>query len=145
MKRPLCLIALILLPIGSPSLAGEPIGKIQIHLANQSFHTKNIQVKDNICTSTRPEKCSQAALILESSECQEYRRTEKCREARKITDQASCVAGLVYSGQIESGESVTVDICVNHTGKGKLAVRNSPTAAWVHHNWLAEDDTISVR
>ena len=145
MKKTACLIPFIYLILLSLSIAEDRNEKIRTHLTNQSLHKKNIQVKDEVCSNTLPDKCSIAELVLESAECQEDRRSEKCREARKISNQAACVEGLVFSGDIDRDETISINICINHTGKGKLAVRNSPTAPWIHHNWVSAGDTISVR
>ena len=130
---------------GPPALSGEKVTTILVHLTNQSLHNKYIQVKDEICMNSLPGECTIAELVLESSECQENRRSEKCREAREISSQAACVEGLVFSGDVDRGESIAVEICINHTGKGKLAVRNSPTGPWVHHNWVSAGDKIAIR
>ena len=136
-------LLMIVTVLTSPALAGDQCATIQINIVNSSLHPKYLEIKDEICSSAVSQECELAEFILKSPECQKDRKAEKCREADETMNGASCVEGMVYYGLLERDEAVSLEICANQAGKGKVAIRSSQSAPWVHYNWVDAGDTIT--
>lgn len=86
---------------------------------NSSLNKKYIQVKDAICTKNLSKVCALAEIILESSECKKNRNVEKCAGAKEISEDASCVEGIVFFGVIDRDETMTVIYAPAILAKGR--------------------------
>ncbi len=139
------LIILTFLFIGSPAISSDELTNFNISIENSSLKKKFIQVKDDICSNEPPKECKLAKLVFESAECKNDPKEEKCVAAIEITNGGFCVEGLIFTGWLEENEKVHLEICPNHTGKGKIAIRNSETAPWTHYNWVEPGETISPK
>ena len=139
------LILLTLLTCSTLSFAEEAKdGYIQITVKNNSVFPKNLQVRDNNCTSPLEKKtCKKAKRTLKSKECRENRNAEGCKQAKKKLDNSDCIAGLVYEGMVEDGESVQVSVCKSPAGYGAVSLRavNMPSP-WTQHRLISAGETI---
>ena len=144
MKTLILPILIVLLSLPALSSAGES-ATISIQIVNESLGAKYVEVKDEVCEGQVSMECKLAQYLLDSDECQKNPRAEKCVEAGETVTGASCVQGIVYYGELQRDQVVSVDVCTNPTGNGRVAIRNSPTAPWVHYNWVKAGDRISPR
>lgn len=135
---------IVLLSLPGLAFAGEP-ATISIKIANESLGAKYIEVKDEVCEGQVSMECKLAQYLIDSDECRKNPYDEKCVEAGDTVKGASCVEGIVYYGELQRDEVIAVTICTNPTGNGKVAIRNSPTAPWVHYNWIKAGDKIVPR
>jgi hypothetical protein len=139
------LILLTLLTCSALGFADEAEdGYIQITVKNNSVFPKNLQVRDDNCTSPLGKKtCKKANRTLKSKECRENRNAKGCKQAKTKLDNSDCIAGLVYEGMVEDGESIQVSVCKSPAGYGAVSLRaiNMPSP-WIQHRLISAGETI---
>jgi hypothetical protein len=119
-------------------------GYIQITVKNNSVSPKNLQVRDDNCTSPLgKETCRKANRTPNRKECRENRNAKGCEQAKTKLDNSNCIAGLVYEGMLEDGESIQVSVCKSPSGYGAVSLRatNMPSP-WTQHRLISAGETI---
>jgi len=127
------------------SIAEDETSVIQIAVENSSLQKSYFQVKDSICSERVPNECKIAEFFLKSKKCMDRKWDEECTKSKEIVDGPECVEGIIFYSWLESGQSVQLNICTDHTGKGRISTRNSPTAPWTLFNWIEAGETITLK
>ncbi len=129
----------------SPSFAVDQPSTIQVSVENSSLKKGYFEVKDSMCSEDISNECKLAEIFLNSKKCTNHERKEECRKSKEIIESAECVEGILFYGWLESGESVQLNICTDHTNNGRISTRNSQTAPWTLYNWVETGETISIK
>jgi hypothetical protein len=83
------LLILIIVFSASPGFAQDTgSGMAKIYLKNDSLFTGMLQVRDEICKTSRESECGNARTLLQSEECKQNIFTSTCKAARNTVDSA---------------------------------------------------------
>ena len=142
--------ALITCPMILALLAPLPLlaqsGYIPVRVENTSLKPTYLEIRDSLCRSQISSECRAAVLLVGSKKCTgQDRRSDKCRQAKEISSSSECLPGMLFHDRLGSGESVALDICTDHTGKGRIATRHSKTAPWVQRHWVEPGEKIEIK
>jgi hypothetical protein len=67
-----------------------------------------------------------------------------CVRAQQKLDGGSCVEGLIYEGNIEAGGKMSLSICTNPTGYGRVSMRGlNRSTLWKSNFLVSNGDKLS--
>ncbi len=117
---------------------------IDFRVRNQGMDTHEVRVRDLNCRKALPEKCRLARDLLRSSDCRDNPGAAKCRRARNALGRAECEAGMIYTGTLKAGSSVSMAACNDGSRHAEVEIRLD-RGAWTTYRWIDPDQTLELR
>lgn len=96
---------------------------LTVSIENKSAFPVLLQVVDEVCKTPVSDTCAQADFIVKSRECRKTPLMDACARAQQTLDEGSCVEGLVYEGNVDVGGKISLSICANPSGYGRVSMR----------------------
>ena len=139
---------MIVLNILSALLAGLAHGAgrdpIQVTIENRFASPVLLQVRDEVCRTPVSDACTQADFIVMSMECRRTPLMDACVRAQQKLDGGSCVEGIVYERNVDVGGTISLSICANPSGYGRVSMRDlSRTTIWKSNFLVTNGDRLS--
>lgn len=140
-----CMVMIGLLSVLPAGIAhGAGSDPIQITIENRSTTSVLLQVKDEVCTTPVSDACTQADFIIKSMECQKTPLPDVCIRAQQKLEGGNCVEGLIYERNVAAGEKVSLSICINPSGYGRVSMRDlSRNTLWKSSLMVNNGDRLS--
>jgi hypothetical protein len=119
-------IFMIVLSMLSAVPAGLALGGndfLSVTIENKSAFSVVLQVRDEVCKTPVSDTCTQADFIVKTRECRKTPLVEACVRAQQKLDGGSCVEGLIYEGNVDVNGKISLSVCANPSGYGRVSMR----------------------
>jgi hypothetical protein len=140
------LIVISILSVLPTGLALGGNDSLQISIENRSAFPILLQVRDEVCKTPVSDACTQADFITKSRECRKTPQMDACVRAQEKIDGGSCVEGLIYEGSVEVNGKISLSICANPSGYGRLSMRDlsrSRNTLWKSNVLISNGERLS--
>lgn len=138
------LMVLLLLLGMSPAFAFDGNdGYVEVDVEYTSTFSGFIEIKDEVCRPARSIECEKAAIRSRSEACLQRKRPDRCSEATELLQSSLCIPGLIYEGRVESGDIIRVAVCASSGGYGNLSVRDIKNSRpWTNYPLLSNGNKV---
>jgi hypothetical protein len=144
MFRAIIVIISILSALPAGLARGSGGDSIQITVENKSASPVLLQVRDEVCNTPVSDACTQADFINKSMECRKTSLLDACIQAQQKLEGGSCVEGLVYERNVAVSEKISLSICANPSGYGRVSMRDlSRNTIWKTSIMVSNGDSLS--
>jgi len=116
---------------------------IEFRVRNQGMERHEIRVRDLNCRAAWPEKCRLARDLLRGSDCRSDPGAAKCKRARHALGRAECEAGMIFTGTLGAGSSVSMAACNDGSRHAEVEIRLDG-GAWTAYRWIDPDQTLEL-
>lgn len=118
-------------------------GYVEVDVEYTSIFPGYIEIKDEVCRPARNIECEKAWIRLRSESCQRGKTPDRCSEAAQLLESSFCIPGLIYEGRALQGDIIRVAVCTSSGGYGNLSVRDiKNTRSWNNYPLLTNGNKV---